>query len=153
MNSFIFTIIILFRVTCLAQAKGSILKLTTSPINPTTTDSTTFFVDFSFTSGNCQLDQSGISITALTVMASSLYCVGLLTVIYNRVDTFKIGPQSAGSYPFDITLSTGIGVVPCSPEIIPDDDDTRFQFTVSTAKNIVSTKNTSIFRLYPKPVK
>jgi len=152
MKNVIFAIVILFWSTCFAQAQGSIVGLTTSPTNPTSTDSITFYVDVSFTSVGCDLDQSGISVNGLTVMASALHCVGMLAVICNTVDTFKIGPQPAGTYTLDMTLSSGAGPAPCSPGIVPD-DHRMFQFTVSTATDVVSIKGSSLLRVYPNPVK
>jgi hypothetical protein len=59
----------------------------------------------------------------------------MLTTICNTTDTFKFNPLSAGTYIFDLTLSTGFGGPPCSPGIVPDDYDT-ITFYVSSPTSI-----------------
>ena len=95
-------------------------------------------------------DSKGITVNGLTVSASALHCIGMLTVICNYTDTFSIGPQAAGNYNFDMTLSSGAGMSPCSPGIVPDDTKS-YSFSVSPVTDLVSVKNQETLKVFPNP--
>ena len=110
--------------------QGFIISFTIFPTYPTETDTVYIYADLMFSSSDCdcltKIDyRSGNSITA-----STQHCLGMLSTICNTTDTFKFDPLPAGSYTFDLTLSSGFGGPPCSPGIIPDDYDT-ITFNVS----------------------
>lgn len=106
------------------QSQGSILSLTFSPTNPTNTDTISVYAELAFTSSNCPLDMKTFSISGNTIVASTHHCVGVLAAICNTIDTFKLAPLATGNYLFNLSLSSGIGGPPCSPGIVPDDNDT-----------------------------
>jgi len=55
----------------------------------------------------------------------------MLTTICNTIDTFVISPLAAGTYSFDLTLTSGFGGPPCTPGFVPDDNQ-LFTFIVTT---------------------
>ena len=61
--------------------------------------------------------------------------MGMLTAICNTTDTFEFNPLSAGTYIFDLTLSSGFSGPPCTAGIVPDDYDT-ITFYVSPSVGI-----------------
>jgi len=107
----------------LASAQSSIVSLTVSPANPTSTDTIYVYAELMFPNSDCPLDMKAHSVNGNTILASTLHCQGMLTSICNTTDTFKIYPLAAGSYTFDLTLSAGMGGPPCSPPIVANDNE------------------------------
>jgi len=107
----------------LGQMFGSISSLTISPINPYNTDTVYIYAELSFTSTGCPLDVKSYSITGNNIFASTQHCLGIATAICNTTDTFKLNPLIVGAYLFDLTLSSGGGVPPCTAGIVPNDND------------------------------
>lgn len=135
--------------SCFSQ-NGTIIGFSINPTNPTPTDDIEIYVDLSFFSGGCELDNSNFGINGDIIVANAHHCVGLLAVICPNTDTFQIGQLPVGTYTFDFTLTSGAGFPSCSPGIVPDDND-QFQFTVSSTVGVNEVdRNTQI--LYPNPV-
>ncbi len=133
-----------------AQGAGTINGFSHTPVNPTTSDSITFYVEVTFNSGGCQPDTKGITVNGTSVNASALHCIGMLTVICNYTDTFSIGPQAAGNYNFNMALSSGAGLSPCSPGIVPDDTK-NYSFTVSSLTDSEVIKTHNPLKIFPNP--
>ena len=117
------------------QIQGSIISLTISPTYPTNTDTVYVYAELAFTSSSCPLDIKSYSILGNNIVASTQHCLGMLTTICNTTDTFKLNPLAAGTYTFDLTLSSGFGGPPCTAGIVPDDNDV-ITFNVVTSVGI-----------------
>lgn len=128
----------------------SISSISYSPASPTPTDTIYFYVDLTFLSGGCPLSNAANSTVGNTVFASSLHCVGMLTVICNITDTFMVLPLPVGNYTFDMTLSSGAGPVPCSPGIMPDDNRVE-NFVVAIPANVKENNARSLIEIAPNP--
>ena len=115
--------------------QGSIISFTISPIYPTEIDTVYIYADLMFSSSDCNCFTKIDYMSANSITATTLHCLGMLSTICNTTDTFKINPLSAGTYIFDLTLSTGFGGPPCTPGIVPDDYDT-ITFNVVTSVGI-----------------
>ncbi len=115
--------------------QGNIIDFAVYPATPTTLDTVYVYVDSWFSSGSCPLDYQSHGVNANTITATSHHCLGLLTVICDELDTFKIDPLPAGTYDFNLTLTTGSLPAPCTPGIVADDQGT-VSFTVSQAVGI-----------------
>lgn len=150
MKKKIFTLALLLQF-CFAVGQGTILNYSFEPVYPTDQDSITFYVDLSFTSGDCAMSSSGVSKNGNTIQANALHCLGMLTFICTKTDTFKIAPLPAGIYDFEMTLSSGFGI-PCSPGFVADDTLT-FQFGVIATTPIRVIKDGNNFQIYPNPAK
>lgn len=146
----IFTLaaIALLANSCFSQ-NGTIIGFSINPTNPTPTDDIEIYVDLSFFSGGCELDNSNFGINGDIIVANAHHCVGLLAVICPNTDTFQIGQLPVGTYTFDFTLTSGAGFPSCSPGIVPDDND-QFQFTVSSTVGIIEEQNRKL-DFYPNP--
>ncbi len=135
-----------------ALAQGSITNVTMSPANPTSIDTVYIYTHLQFNYGDCPLDNQSHTVNNTTIQANAHHCIGLLTVICNTIDTFKINPLPPGHYNFDFNLTSGSGAMPCTPGIVPD-DSTTFSFTVDTAETAdVHTMTLSDFKYYPNPI-
>ena len=126
-------LIFIFSFNARAQMSGSITNITCYPANPTTSDTIYVFSDVQFSSSDCQLDYALHSVIGNSIMASTHHCLGMLSAICNTTDTFVMPPLAAGTYTFDLTLTSGFGGPPCTAGIVPDDNQ-NFQFTVSSAQ-------------------
>ena len=118
-----------------ALAQGTITQITVDPTNPTTNDDVTIYVDEWFSSGGCPLDNQSHQLSGNTILANAHHCVGLLTVICNATDTFELGQMTAGTYTFELVLTSGAGPIPCTPGIVID-DTMSVSFTVTQAVGI-----------------
>lgn len=133
----------------LTNAQSSIVSLTVSPVNPNVNDTIYVSADLQFPSSGCVLDIKAHSLIGNTISASTMHCLGGLTAICNITDTFKINPLPAGTYTFNLTLSSGYGGPPCSPGIVPDDNDT-VSFFVSYSVDNKEIQKQSI-EVFPNP--
>lgn len=131
----IYTLLLSLCFSVAGSAQGNINSYTVFPANPTTNDTVYVYVDSWFSSGGCPLDNLYHGLSGTTITATAHHCIGLLTVICNATDTFKIDPLPAGTYDFNMTLTSGSGPMPCTPGIAPDDMGTT-SFTVSQAVGI-----------------
>jgi len=128
---------VLFSVNIFSQGSGGTIgAFQISPSQPTTNDTIFVFADVQFLSSDCILQSSNHSVNGNTIVASAHHCLGMLSAICNTTDTFVFLPLAAGTYTFDLTLTSGFGSigVPCTPGIIPDDNQ-DFQFTVMAAQS------------------
>lgn len=124
-------LLICFAVT---YGQGTITNIEVLPANPTSSDSVFLVGHFSFTSGSCDKQWFTASVSGSDIIASAHYCVGALTVICNASDTINLGTLAPGNYTVDLTLSSGAAPAPCSPGIVPDDNDTMsFEVSAITA--------------------
>jgi hypothetical protein len=110
-------------------------NITVSPNLPTTDDSIFIFVECTFPNMGCQPYTQDVSQDSSNIYASALHCVGSLTAICTYTDTFKVSSLSAGDYTFFFTLNAGQAPEPCTPGILPYDNDS-VEFTVTTATTI-----------------
>ena len=134
----------------LASAQSSIVSLTVSPANPTSTDTIYVYADLMFPNSDCPLDMKAHSVNGNTILASTLHCQGMLTAICNTTDTFKIDPLSAGTYIFDLTLSGGMGAPPCTPPFVADDNDTITFVVVNSGAGIAYATKFDL-NIFPNP--
>jgi len=128
-------LVILLCLPLIGFGQGSIISLTVSPTYPIETDTVYIFAELSFSSSDCELLAKIDYMSANSITASTQHCLGMLSAICNTTDTFKFNPLAAGTYIFDLTLSSGFGGLPCTPGIIPDDYDT-ITFYVSQPSTI-----------------
>ena len=105
------------------QMLGSISSLIVAPANPNNTDTVYIYAELLFTSSGCPLDFKSFNIVGNNILASTQHCIGIAAAICNTTDTFKLNPLLAGTYLFDLTLSSGGGGPPCTAGIVPDDSD------------------------------
>jgi hypothetical protein len=134
----------------IAQSQ-EILSIEIIPAEPTTVDTIKIIITNVFPSGGCdgtveynQFENS--------ILASSLHCLGFLTVICYDVDTIVLNPLPQGQYNFVYTLSSGFGPPgECTPGIVPDDFET-ISFYVSPPLNI-NELDALNFSAFPNPVK
>ena len=105
------------------QMLGSISSLIVAPANPNNTDTVYIYAELLFTSSGCPLDFKSFNILGNNILASTQHCIGIASAICNTTDTFKLNPLLAGTYLFDLTLSSGGGEPPCTAGIVPDDND------------------------------
>ncbi|MDA7728877.1 MAG: hypothetical protein ACKVIV_08555 [Flavobacteriales bacterium] len=105
------------------QMLGSISSLIVAPANPNNTDTVYIYAELLFTSSGCPLDFKSFNILGNNILASTQHCIGIAAAICNTTDTFKLNPLLAGTYLFDLTLSSGGGGPPCTAGIVPDDND------------------------------
>jgi hypothetical protein len=105
------------------QMLGSISSLIVAPANPNNTDTVYIYAELLFTSSGCPLDFKSFNILGNNILASTQHCIGIAAAICNTTDTFKLNPLLAGTYLFDLTLSSGGGGPPCTAGIVPDDSD------------------------------
>jgi len=141
-----FLFVLLLAVGSQAQ---TIQSLRISPANPTTKDTVYVYADLQFSSTGCQLSSKSYSQRGNSFNANTHHCVGLALAICNITDTFKLGILNAGTYDFNLILNSGSGRMPCTPGIVPNDQDTT-SFTVTTVVGINETK-INAFEIYPNP--
>jgi len=110
----------------------SITNITQWPTNPSSNDTIYFYADLQFPSSDCQLDFASHTIVGNTIIANTQHCLGMLFAMCNATDTFMLLPLPAGSYTFDLTLTSGSGGPPCTPGIAID-DNMVFTFSVYNA--------------------
>ena len=128
------------------QIQGSIISFTISPVYPTETDTVYIYADLMFSSSDCDCFTKIDYLSANSITASTQHCLGMLTTTCNTTDTFKINPLAAGTYIFDLTLSSGFGGPPCTPGIVPDDYDTITFYVSSLSATEEHTTNKEILR-------
>lgn len=131
----LYSLLLSILFTSAAFGQGTINSFSVFPANPTTTDTVFVYVDSWFSSGGCPLDYKNHGVSGNVVYATAHHCLGMLTVICGATDTFKIDPLPAGTYTFDMTLTTGALPAPCTPGIVADDNGST-TFTVSQAVGI-----------------
>ncbi|HEX8517052.1 MAG TPA: T9SS type A sorting domain-containing protein [Bacteroidia bacterium] len=140
---------VLFTLKCYSQ--GTIQNISVFPANPTTSDIVVVYADLQFSSMGCQVDNQGHTTSGSNTNASAHHCLGMLSAICNRTDTFNLGTLQAGPHIFQLTLSSGFGGPPCSPGIVPDDTET-FSFNVSLAAGISENTLSPVITIFPNPV-
>ena len=128
-------LLILLCVPLFGFGQGSIISFTISPIYPTETDTVYIYADLMFSSSDCNCFTKTHYMSANSITATTLHCLGMLTTTCNTTDTFKIEPLGTGTYIFDLTLSTGFGGPPCTAGIVPNDYDT-ITFSVSPSTSV-----------------
>jgi hypothetical protein len=134
----------------IAQAQ-EILSVEIIPAEPTSIDTIKIIITNVFPSGDCdgtveynQFENS--------ILASSLHCLGFLTVICYDVDTIVLNPLPQGQYNFVYILSSGFGPPgECTPGIVPDDTE-AISFSVSPPLNVNELQALN-FSAFPNPVK
>ncbi|HYG49917.1 MAG TPA: T9SS type A sorting domain-containing protein [Flavobacteriales bacterium] len=127
----------------------TISNIVLSPAAPGDNDTLTFYVYLDFPYMGCGGTAYG-GITGNTITASALHCMGMLAALCSDVDTVIIPPQPAGSYHFYFTLSSGYGGPPCSPGIVPDDEDT-LDFTISSTVGMDDMNQFVSMDVFPNP--
>src|SRR5258706_581832 len=120
------------------------------PANPSTSDFVYMLVDCQFTSSGCSAHTQGYSfITANSIGAWALHCLGPLATICNYSDTFPLGILPMGNYTFSFQLDEGHGGPPCTPGIAPGPSDS-YPFTVSLPTSAEEIEKVE-FNIYPNP--
>jgi hypothetical protein len=133
-----------------AQAQ-QILSMEVIPAEPTVVDTIKIIITTVFPSGGCDgtIEYSQFE---NSFFASSLHCMGFLTVICTDTDTIIINPLGEGLWFFSYTLSSGYGPPgECSPGIVPDDNEV-ISFYVSPPLN-VNEIDVFNFSAFPNPAK
>jgi len=132
----------------LAQAQ-QILSIEISPAEPTVNDTICVIITTVFPSGGCDGTINYV-LFENDFIASSLHCLGFLTVICTDIDTIKLNPLPTGFYSFHYTLSSGFGPEgECTPGIVPNDMQS-VSFFVSPPLGINDVQNTAM-KAYPNP--
>lgn len=111
-----------------------------NPANPGINDTIKIYTYLRFNYGSCA-GSANFTVSGNTISASSVHCIGMLAFICHDVDTIILNPpHTAGNYTYIYTLSSGAGPPPCTPGIIPDDNDT-LNFSIGTSNNPPSISN------------
>jgi len=142
--------IFLFFISMESFSQGQIISITIDPPSPTTADSVTVYVDLQFSSGSCFPDSQSHSTNGNNTSATSHHCLGMLTVICPYTDTFELGYLQAGVHQFDFILTSGGAPSPCTPGIVPDDQDS-LTFTVSSGVGISESHLDNQVQIFPNP--
>jgi len=125
--------------------------LTVVPSNPSATDTVYVYAQCSFPSGTCDQHAQYLYADTANVYAAAIHCLGMLAVICDNTDTFKIPPLPAGNYTFIFNVSAGSLPSPCTPGIAPGATDS-ISFSVSASSGIPHTeKNKFDFNIVPNP--
>lgn len=146
---YFFTIVLTF--TSIIVFSQNITQLRTFPAQPTAADTVLVIADLQFNYSSCILDNKYHQINGTTITASTHHCVGIAAAICNTTDTFYLGVLNAGTYNFNLTLSSGRSTSPCSAGIVADDLDTLL-FTVQTALGLED-QVLPRFAIFPNPAK
>jgi hypothetical protein len=132
----------------IAQAQ-EILSIEVVPAEPTVTDTINIIITTVFPSGGCD-GTIEYGLFENNFYASSLHCLGFLTVICIDIDTLIINPLPEGQYNFTYVLSAGYGPPgECTPGIVPDDNET-ISFYVSPPLNVTEF-DVFKFSAFPNP--
>ena len=145
----LFSVFLLF-ISVELFSQGQIISITVDPPAPTTADSVTVYVDLQFSSGSCFPDSQSHNTNGNNTSASSHHCLGMLTVICPYTDTFELGYLQAGVHQFDFILTSGGAPSPCTPGIVPDDQDS-LTFTVSSGVGISEPDQSNLVQIFPNP--
>ena len=134
MKSLFFVFVFSTVITVAMRAQGTITSIEVIPAMPTIADSVYLVGHFQFTSGGCDKQFFTASLVGNHVVASAQHCTGMLTYICDVSDTLNLGILPFGTYTVDLTLSSGAAPIPCTPGIVPDDNDsTSFNVIAPTA--------------------
>ena len=144
-------LISLFFVFQALNAQSIIDSIYFEPEVPTTNDTIYVYTDLVFPSTGCVLEEKGSSFVDGKLYAWTHHCLGAATAICETTDTFKIDPLPAGEYPMILTLTTGLGELPCTPGIIADDVDTVYFKVVQVSSTEMETSVELI--IFPNPAK
>lgn len=123
---------IIYIIACLFSVKSNAQHINTIqivPANPSTLDTVNVIVDMWFTSGTCDQHTQQSFVNINSIYCNTLHCTGMLAVICNDIDTFKINPLSAGNYIAYIQVNQGSLPAPCTPGIVAGESDS-IAFTV-----------------------
>ena len=150
MKSLFFVFVFSSLIVLVGRTQGTITSIEVIPAMPTIADSVYLVGHFQFTSGGCDKQFFTASLVGNHVVASAQHCTGMLTYICDVSDTLNLGILPFGTYTVDLTLSSGAAPIPCTPGIVPDDNDsTSFNVIAPTAV----AENGIQFRFSPNPVK
>ena len=135
----------------LAFGQGGVINsFTVLPQNPTTNDTIRILADCTFTSGGCEAMSLTTSQAGTTINAIANHCLGPLTVICNKTDSFVILPQPQGNYKFIMNLYTG-GAAPCNMNFA-DQDSVSFIVTSVTSIDMRNEMNKGLHAFYQNGV-
>jgi hypothetical protein len=129
-----------------------IQSLTVIPSNPSSSDTITILAACNFPSAGCDQYTQTLSVSGTDIYASSLHCLGPMTVICPFTDTIIIHPLPAGNYTFHFQVDAGFGPVPCTPGIIPGPSDS-IGFIVSPLVSLNEHITQDAIQVFPNPVK
>ncbi len=148
----LYTIAVMLVLTFTTNTANSqwINSLTILPANPTVNDTITVLADCSFFAGGCSEHTQTQTIIGNSIYASALHCVGVLTVICNYTDTFKIDPLPAGNYTFYLQVDAGQGPSPCTPGIVAGQNDS-ISFTVFPFTGLQEQLAQDLISIIPNP--
>ena len=127
-----------------------IQSLTVLPANPTPNDTITLLAELSFPAGSCDNHTQSVSIVGNNIYANALHCLGVLTIICDYTDTFKVAPLQAGNYTFHFHVDAGALPAPCTPGINPG-PSVSVTFVVSPTVGISDPDKLSNAVIYPNP--
>lgn len=142
----------LLLISSLSVNAQYILSLSVSPANPTTNDTITIYAECAYPSASCDEHTQIHYINGTTILASTIHCVGPMTVICYDTDTFSIGSLPAGTYNFILQVDAGFGPSPCTPGIVAGPSDT-LTFVVDLAIGIEDSPSDDLSIIYPNPAK
>lgn len=117
------------------------------PANPNTQDTVSIIVDTWFSSGPCNQHTQQISVNGNSIYCNTLHCTGMLTVICNDADTFKINPLPTGNYTAYVQVDQGALPTPCSPGVVQGGSDSLL-FTVTPFTGITNAVNDENYTVY-----
>lgn len=141
MKKIIFLIAFAFAIEANAQ---HIISMQVFPANPTTLDTVSVIVDMWFSSGTCDQHTQQSFVSGNSIYCSTLHCTGMLAVICNDMDTFKINPLPAGNYTYYIQVDQGGLPAPCTPGIVAGDSDS-ITFVVTPVTGVKNSVNEDSF--------
>jgi hypothetical protein len=127
-------------------------SITMVPAVPSTGDTIYVYADLSFPSGSCDEHTQTLAVSGNNIYASALHCLGVLAVICNYTDTFKIDPLPAGNYVFHLQVDAGGLPSPCTPGIVPGPSDS-LNFIVINPTGVPTEGANPDIEMYPNPAK
>lgn len=127
-----------------------IQSLTVLPPNPTVNDTITVLAECSFGYAGCDDHTQYQFVNGNTINAGALHCIGVLTIICDYTDTFKIAPLPVGNYTFNFQLDAGQLPSPCTPGIVAGPSDS-VTFTVTLPTGIGEAVNQDAITAVPNP--
>lgn len=140
-----------FFFSVVSFGQGSILGFTIEPQPPSIAAHVKVYVGLSFTSGDCPLDRKNYITEGSVTNAYAHHCVGMLTVICNKVDTFDLGYLPAGNHKFRLVLTSGEGFPFCTPGRVADDIDSTTFIVANIPEINEADLNKQTVLVYPNP--
>ncbi len=140
-----FLIIVSSSNLILAQG-GGVVAMSITPSNPTDIDQVSFIAEVWTANSGCWIgfDNTNIGPGMITIDAG--YCMGLLTAICGRTDTFPLGQLTAGNYSLAFNFSSSGDCM-----AFANPTPSQISFTVTPTTVGIAETASGGFELFPSP--